>query len=174
MTPGPVSLDFAGPVSRLPWLGLFALVSGAIATAVVFLGWQAASLEKERLESAIVQREASRAPAPQVRLSDQTRRDLDRIKLATARIQVPWHRLFDGLEAASSTDIALLSLQPEAGERRVQLTGEARNLAAVADFTRRLRKHGQFLDVHLVRHEFKQNSQAGPLTFAISARWGAE
>lgn len=87
------------------------------------------------------------------------------------RLAMPWGRLFDALEAAQSDRVSLLSIEPDSDGGRVTVTGEARDYLAALTYVANLSEHEGLRNVHLTRHEVRQNEPHQPLAFAVSATW---
>jgi hypothetical protein len=86
---------------------------------------------------------------------------------------VPWERLFNGLERAAHPKVALLAVQPEVKQRRVSVSGEARDFVAIVEYLERLVRDGQFRDVYLTDHALKKDHPERPVAFTVSMEWSA-
>lgn len=169
----PLWLDYRQPppARRLP--GLLLLVLGlaagaaatrdfvdlrdAVAGAEQRLAVQQRAMERQRAQA----REG--APAAAASPSSPPR--------PAGRSGAQWDRLFDALEAAVDETVTLLSLEP--AEREAMLAGEAKNLAAVADFIARLAQGGVLAEPRLVDHEIVRGHPQRPVRFSLVARWSA-
>lgn len=106
-----------------------------------------------------------------------TARPADDGALAAARRAVaqgrhPWEDLFATLEAADNKDVALLALAPEPGKGHLKIHAEARNLAAMLAYQRRLESGGALQHVVLQEHDIARESAEAPVRFHIIADWG--
>lgn len=101
-------------------------------------------------------------------------KDLRAAEQVVHRLALPWDALFRTVETAASDRVALLAIEPDAQKRELAISGEALDYFAVLTYVARLSEPGQLSDVHLVRHETKQDDPRHPLTFTIAARWRAE
>ena len=86
------------------------------------------------------------------------------------RLATPWERLFGALEAAQMDGVALLSVEPDAEGRTVNVTGEAKDYLATLTYVGHLNEEPALKRVHLVRHEARDGSER-PVLFTVSAAW---
>ena len=85
-------------------------------------------------------------------------------------IRIDWEQLYRSIDAATSEDIALLAIRPSAAGKAVQISGEARNMAAALAFVEALRR--ELLDkAVLLSHQIKQSDPQQPILFEIAATW---
>ncbi|HUO44301.1 MAG TPA: PilN domain-containing protein [Burkholderiales bacterium] len=97
-----------------------------------------------------------------------------RIRLANQIIQkkaVPWDALFRDIEAASSRDVGLLSIEPDVAGRQVKISGEARDAATLARYIETLGRKASLSDVYLTQHELRQEQGSPVLYFDVNATW---
>lgn len=87
------------------------------------------------------------------------------------RLSMPWSSLFQALEKAHSAEVALLTLQPDAQRRVLQVTGEAKAYAEVLSYVSRLRNDAQLTSVHLVSTEVREDDPHRPILFSVAASW---
>jgi hypothetical protein len=168
-------LDHARPVRRLraPAMLLAAAASACAGLGVVALQLtdtadqleqQAMAREKASGAGAAAQRsQASRSPAAlaEERLALQVRSELG----------MPWERLFGAIEGATGPDVSLLSLSPAPARSQVNLGGEARNLAALLEFCKRLQASGAYSRVYLREHHVDSADPMQPVRFAMELNW---
>lgn len=83
----------------------------------------------------------------------------------------PWDQLFGAVEEAAGKDVALLAVQPEKTKRMVMISGEARDVAAMLAYMRRLNKAQQLSNVDLLSHQIQQQDPQKPVHFNLSAKW---
>lgn len=95
-------------------------------------------------------------------------RDADRVARS---LMLPWDSLFRSLEQATDERVALLALQPDARKREISISGEAKDYDAVLAFVTRLDQREGLRDVHLVRHELREDDPQHPMYFSILASW---
>jgi Tfp pilus assembly protein PilN len=85
------------------------------------------------------------------------------------QLTVPWGALVGALEQASSRDVALLQLQPDAEQRHLRLTAEARDREAMFAYLRRLEAAPALAEVHLVSHQVQNEDPQRPIQFSLQA-----
>ena len=149
--------------SRVGW---FLLVLGA----ALCLG---ALLSKQRLEQEVVAVEAhlqgtSKAPAAAGRAFET---EISEAEEVARQLATPWQKLFQSLERASTEEVALLSVQPDAQRGSVSIIGEAKAYGDILSFARRLNQQAPLGDAHLVGTEIKEADPQRPMVFTIAAHW---
>ncbi len=170
-----LELDFLNPRRPRTRLGLLVLVAGVAATLAVgfraqSLADQAQVLSQRVGDSRKVARRdvpADGAPARDPKLVAQ---EVLRANAVLANLAVPWDALFGELEAAASGNVALLAIQPAAGGRKVQLSGEARRFDDLLAYISRLEGTAGFANVFLTEHELRGGGERG-VTFTLTADW---
>ena len=84
---------------------------------------------------------------------------------------MPWGELFKRVEASNEKEIALLSIQPDAGKRVMRLSGEAKNFEALLAYIARLEHTPMLNQVYLTSHELRLQDPQKPVRFALTANW---
>ena len=172
-----LNLDFRRGRGDKKWAGV-ALLS--IAGAAAFASGVHYSRSADAL--ALAQAEAYRSGAAVRRLAIATRprSDLQKVALEAKRareiatqLKVPWNDLFASVEAAGTQDVALLSIESDTGKRRVKISAEARDLAAMLQYLRALGAQPGLADVYLQNHQVQQQDPQHPVRFVLGADWGA-
>lgn len=126
----------------------------------------------ETIASAGAPRPRGRAPTA-ARLDPALAREWRGAEQAVQRLALPWDELFGRVEAAANERVALLAIEPDVGRRELSITGEALDYLDVLTYVARLGEPGMLSDVHLVRHELRQDDPRQPLRFTVAARWSA-
>jgi hypothetical protein len=168
MKPRRLQLDYIAPVRRPAWPGLLVLALSLALAAELWTRYRDAQLELARLEATSSLLSTERRPArvvPKERLDEE-------VKAAEAvvrRLTVPWGSLVQALEEAATRDVALLQLQPDAENRTVRLTAEARSAEAMFAYARRLGAAKGLADVHVVSHQVQREDPQRPIQFALQA-----
>lgn len=157
------------PRRRVPLAVWLMLLSGVV------LGGDALLRVAELRETltAASQPAARPRPAATTALDPALARELRVAERAVEHLALPWDELFRQVEAASYERVALLAIEPDAHKRELSITGEALDYLAVLTYVARLGEHGMLSDVHLVRHEMREDVPQRPLQFTVAARWKA-
>jgi hypothetical protein len=87
------------------------------------------------------------------------------------RLSMPWDNVFRALEAARSDDVALLSIEPDAGSGSVSISGEAKSYPAALTYVAWLSHEKTLKNVRLAKHEIRRGDARRPIFFTISADW---
>lgn len=107
------------------------------------------------------------------RLEPALARELRAADQAVQQLSLPWEELFASIESATYERVALLAIQPDPLKRELSITGEALDYLALLTYVARLGEPGMLTDVHLVRHEMREDASLRPLQFTVAARWKA-
>jgi Tfp pilus assembly protein PilN len=125
-------------------------------------------------DAAVAQRQLARhsgrtpTSATRAEKADEALHEADRVARSLMR---PWDSLFRTLEQATDERVALLALQPDARKGEISISGEAKDYDAVLAFVTRLDERKTLRDVHLVRHEVREDDPQHPMYFSILANW---
>lgn len=92
------------------------------------------------------------------------------LRQAIGAIRVDWEGLFQAIEQAGSEDVSLLAIRPNVAGKALQISGEARDLAATLAFVEAL-QHPPLAHAVLLSHQVKQGDPQHPIVFEISATW---
>ena len=88
------------------------------------------------------------------------------------RLSTPWDQLFGALESAASERVALLAIEPDPKAGTVVISGDGKDYLAALTYVLNLSRAEALTQVHLARHEVRQNDPHKPVHFSVSAAWG--
>lgn len=164
----PLRLDFA-PSRRVPWAAWLAVAAGAFVAGDSL--WQLQ--QAERLLAAALQAPARAGEAPRARSRPDpaTERELAQARQVTQRLGLPWGELFRAIESAAGSGVALLAIEPDAQTGQLTIAGEATDTRAMFAYLTRLSRLPRLQDVHLVRHEVREEEGQRGVGFTVAARW---
>jgi hypothetical protein len=163
-----VELDYVAPVRRASWPGMLVLVLAIAIAGVLLARYRDVQLEVVRLEAAsglIAPPRAAARPVTPARLEDEARN----AEAVVRQLTVPWAALIRTIEQAATREVAILQLQPDAEQRVLRLTAEARSREAMFDYLRRLSHARGLAEVHLVSHQVQRDDPQQPIQFAVQA-----
>lgn len=171
-----LDLDFLATRRTRTRLGLLLLLAGLGAVTAVGLRAQAVATQVETLKEKIGDtrsqtRRAAAAPTEAARDPKVVAQEILRANAVLANLAVPWDALFGELESAASGNVALLAIQPAAGGRKVQLSGEARRFEDLLAYVARLEATAGFANVFLTEHELRASGGERAVTFTVTADW---
>lgn len=168
-----VDLDFQ-PVRRPHWSGwLLLLISLAAATRLMleFRDLQADTARAEGRSARLESRLSDGAPADSRGARDYAARVAQARGIAK-QLTLPWGDLFDAVETAATTKVALVALQPDAEQEVVRITAETRNLDDALAFVRRLQETRRLSGVYLASHQVQAQDPQHPVRFVVMAGFG--
>ncbi|OIR14611.1 hypothetical protein GALL_44150 [mine drainage metagenome] len=87
------------------------------------------------------------------------------------QLSMPWNELFNALEEANSSNIALLGIEPNAAKRLVRVSGEAKNSAALFAYIRILQASKSMSGVYLKHQQVQEQNPEKPIRFTLDASW---
>ncbi len=87
------------------------------------------------------------------------------------QLTLPWTALFDALESANSSNVALLGIEPDARKGLVRLSGEAKNQAAMFAYIRQLQANKAMTSVYLRHQQVQEQDPEKPVRFTLDASW---
>lgn len=168
MKPARLELDYLAPPRRAAWPGVLVLAASLALGAYLFERYRDAREALAGLEAQTGLLSPERRPVralPRERLEAEAKA----AEAVVRQLTVPWASLIATLEQASSREVALLQLQPEAEQRRLRLTAEARDREAMFAYVARLEKAPALAEVHLVSHQVQNENPQRPIQFALQA-----
>ena len=166
-----LELDFHRAPPANPWRWILLLAGLSALTWVLMTHRQIH--DQTHADRAAISAIEARLPATSKTAKNTDNAALTRARQALATSQRPWGDLFAALEKADNKDIALLAFTPDPARGQVKLYAEARNLAAMLAYHRRL-EGGALHQVALVEHDMAKESRDAPVRFHIVANWGAD
>lgn len=173
----PVHLDYQSSYRPFPTLGIILLLAAlAIGAQMgrqyeylsrVLDGWEALEARVGRL-----------ARQHDIRLGErgdpdaaQRAREVTKANDVLRRITLPWDEIFAAVEAAAPGEVALLTMEPDAEQRVLKISGEAKHFAAMLDYVRLLEGRPMFQTVTLSNHQVQVTDPQRPVRFSLVAAW---
>lgn len=150
-------------VALVAWLGARLAVTIDEANA---LEGQVSALRLARREG--LQRAAERVHVPQPALPDAY---VAAVNEAVGKLNLPWRDLFDLLEAATPTTIALIALEPDASAQRLVITAESPGYDGMLEYVTILRSQPMATEALLLRHEMVQAAGRSSFRFQVGLHW---
>jgi hypothetical protein len=163
-----VELDYVAPVRRSVWPGVLLLVLAIAVSAEVLLRYRDVRQELGRLEAQAGLVLPGGRPArglPKERLDEQAKN----AEAVVRQLTLPWASLIGAIEQAATRDVAILQLQPDAEQRVLRLTAEARNRDAMFEYLKRLGAARELTNVVLVSHQVQRDEPQQPIQFSLQA-----
>jgi len=166
MRRAPLELDFVAAPRRARLAGVLVLAVALGATATLVSKYRDAQQRLQHFEAAEGLR-ASPAPraTPRERLEDQVKN----AQAVVRQLALPWAELIDSLERSAMREVSVLHVQPDAQQRLMRITAEARGEAQMLEYLRRVGAVGGFSEVHLVSHQLREDDPLRPLQFSLQA-----
>jgi hypothetical protein len=163
-----LELDYIAPPRRPLWPGVLLLAVSLAVAGELFMRYRQVQVELARLETASglvnVERRSMRA-IPKERLEEEAKN----AETVIRQLTLPWASLVETVEEAATRDVAILQLQPDAQQRLLRLTAEARHQEAMFEYLRRLAATRILTDVHVVSHQVQLENPQRPIQFAVQA-----
>jgi len=162
-----LELDFVAAPRRARLAGFIVLAVAIGIGGVLVSRYQGAQQRLQQLETAEGLQRGSPAPraAPRERLEDQVKNAQDIVR----QLALPWAELIDSLERSAMREVSVLHVQPDAQQRLMRVTAEARGEAQMLEYLRRLGAAGGFSEVHLLSHQVREDDPLRPIQFSLQA-----
>lgn len=93
------------------------------------------------------------------------------VNLAIARLNLPWDNLLDAIEAATPTQIALMSITPEPGRALIRIEAECEGSKEMLDYLDSLGRQPLLGRVTLTRHERVKDGMDSVFRFQVEVEW---
>ena len=168
MKPRRLELDYVAAARRPRALGLLVLVVGIASAAALLERYRTVDMELQRIEAGRVllgpAERALRARSPQ-RLEEEAKR----VEAVLRQLALPWGAIIESVEGATTADVALLQLQPDAQQRQLRLGAEARSQQAMLEYLQRLAAARALSEVHVVNHQLQVEDPHRPVRFTVQA-----
>jgi hypothetical protein len=168
MKPRHVELDYIAPPRHPVWPGVLLLAFSLAIAGALIPRYRDAQLELAGLQATASLIGAERRPArtvPKERLDEEVKG----AEAVMRQLSLPWGSLVEAIEQASTREVAVLQLQPDADNRVVRLTAEARNSKAMFEYVRRLGAAKGLADAHVVSHHLQREDPQRPIQFSVQA-----
>lgn len=172
-----LSLDYVQPAFRSSWPGLIILTLALFWAGNLIVKYlqtaEDIAAQTQVISDVVVPRNVSMNTEP-VRTPAQIQRlkqDIEQANRIIAQLTLPWEELFNAVESAQNRDIALLDIQPDPGTKSLNISGEARNFAALSGYLLRVQSQRCFSNVFLLKHEVQAEDPQHPIRFELKADW---
>jgi len=168
MTPRRLELDYLAPPRRATWLGASLLIVSLAVAGDLAMRYRDAQTELAALDETRGLLNAE--PRPRRPVSKERQAEEAKIVEAAMRqLTLPWAQMIEAVESASTGGVSLLQMQPEARQRTLRLTAEAKNREAMLRYVRRLGETRALSGVHLVNHRVQIEDPSRPIQFGVQA-----
>jgi len=163
-------LDYVALPRRMRAPGLALLVLSLACAGVLLERHRAVKLEAAGIESARAllpgERKTGRHDA-----RESADEDIKQAEAVVRQLALPWAAMIHAVEGAASADVAVLQMEPDARERKLRLTAEARNEEAMLEYLRRLGREKGLADAHLASHQVVPEDPRRPIQFTVLAKF---
>jgi Tfp pilus assembly protein PilN len=165
-------LDFSSPRrQRINIGGIILFAAGLLAAAWIVKSHNEAKTEQLQLQSAQERRHRAEASIQRPSMEADATIQYQKAAAVIDQLSFPWDRLFSAIEKNTTSDVALLSIQPNLEAKTIALDAESRNWSSMLAYVKRLEEDGFFSDVHLINHQTQVADPQRPLRFRLECRW---
>jgi hypothetical protein len=163
-----IELDYVAAPRRPQWIGVSVLILALAVSGDMVLRYRNALNELATVDAAQGLLSANRRP-PRAVSKERLDEEAKIIDAAVRQLSIPWAQMIEAVEAASSSEVTVLQLQPETQQRNLRLTAEAKNREAMLRYVRRLGETRVLSGVHLVNHHVLVEDPSRPIQFGVQA-----
>jgi hypothetical protein len=163
-----LELDYVAPPRRARWPGAVLLALSVVVAGGVVERYRDARAELAAVEAAegLVNLDRTSTKAiPRARLDEETKM----VNEVVRQLGLPWARMIAAVEKASTGEVVVMQMQPDAQQRLLRLTAEAKNRQAMLQYVRRLGGDPALADVYLLRDEVRTEQPGRPIQFTVQA-----
>jgi hypothetical protein len=161
-----LDLDYVARARHIPLAGVLVLAISLLVAGFMLESHRLAQIETAALKAQLERTGAERRPARPIsreRLEEETRS----AQAVVRQLNFPWAGMVQAIEKATTRDVALLQMQPNADARTLKLVAETRQSEAMFEFLRRLGAVGGLSDVHLVNHQVRRDDTPRSIQFSV-------
>jgi hypothetical protein len=168
-------IDYSGRRPNAPGWSLALLALGTIVCISAVWRLSDLTVRETRVEGDIQRAQAALArqrPAATAPLA-LAEAKVAAINTAITQLNLPWHPLFQCLEAVKSEDVALLSIEPDGQKRVLRILAEAKHPEDMITFVQSIQAQPQLAAATLIKHETNLQDPNRPIRFLVEAVWKA-
>jgi Tfp pilus assembly protein PilN len=163
-----LEIDYVAFPRRPRWPGIVVLALSLVVAAGAVGRYREAQHELAALDAAQglvnVDRGSTKA-IPKERIEQEAKL----VNEVVRQLALPWATMIAAVEKASTGEVVVLQLQPDAQQRLLRLTAEAKSRQAMLKYVRQLGQDRALAEVHLVRDEVRLDQPGHPIQFAVQA-----
>jgi hypothetical protein len=168
MTPARIELDYVAAPRRPVWLGIAVLVVSLAAAGDLALRQQ--SVQRDLAAVAAVQ--GARDTSPARGAAKGVEEELKQAEAVVRQLTLPWSDIVRAVEGASMREVGVLNMQPDAQQRLLKLTAEAKSREAMLEYVRRIAQTKGLSNVYIVSHQVQTEDPSRPIQFSVQASLG--
>ena len=167
MSRNPLQLDFVVPRRRGRLVGLIVLSISLVLAGGLLFKYREAQQRLHELAASDALLSGAR-PAP-IMSRERLEGEMKSAQATVRQLALPWAELVDSLERSAMREVSVLNIQPDAQQRTMRVTAEARGEAQMLEYLRRVGAAPAFSEVHLVSHQVREDDPQRPLQFSLVA-----
>jgi len=167
--------DLVAP-SRGRWHLRWALaLLGAVGLLGTLAQWRLVTTPQLLAQRQLVQEQRARMgseqPVARMKPAEMTQA-WQRAQAVSQQLQLPWSRFFLSLgQTSTQSQVALISIEPDAQKGQLVVLAEARNMGAMLKFVSALQDSAGFSGVTLQSHLINRALPEKPIRFRLNAKW---
>ena len=165
MTAPRVELDYVAPPRRPVWIG--AVLLGVALVAAGDLALRRHAVQGDLAALVAVQGARDMLPARSAPKGNEE--DMKQAESVVKQLTLPWSDIVRAVEAASMREVGVLNMQPDAQQRVLKLTAEAKSREAMLEYVRKIAQTKGLTNVYIVNHQVQTEDPLRPIKFAVQA-----
>ena len=174
----PLKLDYQADGHKA-WIGMTVLGAGLAAVLSLAWNYQEDDRNLSLLEAQLANMTSKGAAATLAlnadgRNAEQVAQEIKQANATILELSLPWKELFEAFESSRNSDVAVLTIEPDAQKGLVRIGAEAKSLNSLLDYMAYLQKIPFFKEVSLLNHQIQDQDPQKPVRFMIQASWGVQ
>ncbi len=170
-----VQLNHAFTTKKSTASAMFLLVTGVLMLVGTIFYFQQISSKTHRLEADIEQLTLSKNTRPSFKVNSKeymkTRDEVVAVNAAISEIVMPWTSIFKTLEATDSTDVKLMSVEPNIKKQTLRMDAVAIDVDSMMRYIDDLSQQKMLKSVTLVTQQSADINGQAAVHFVVEARW---
>lgn len=165
-------LDFQRCMQPFSLVGTVLLLLAIAMTVLTGSYYYRLSADAKALEDSL--KRIEQTAGPQVKgPHPEIRGDIKQASEVLRQLTLPWEDLFQAVESSTIPQVTLLGMEPDLDKHVVNISCEAKDIASMLRFMKRLEARQEFVGVYLQNHQVQQRDPERPVRFSLIAFWRA-
>lgn len=164
-------LDYQRSMKPFPVAGAILLALAIVALALTGQHYYRLTAQMSDWQASLGKFGRQAQVKPQRRDMPQMMQEIRHANEILRQLSLPWEKLFRAVEASVNKEVTLLGMEPDVEKHIVRISCEAKDIAAMLDYIRRLERRQEFGSIYLQSHQVQEQDPEKPVRFSLVAAW---